>query len=301
MGDFGSDREGASQRTLPEGGAQLHRLARALVGLSLRPLPWRVRPLDAWRLLVAEVMLIQTQAERVAGPWRAFTERFPTPHALARADLGDVLRLWEGLGYYRRAVWLHHAARMIVAELGGECPIEEETLRLLPGVGRYVARAVAVQTGAAVGVPIDTNARRVLQRALLASDASDRELEVLGVELARAAPADRLVQAIFDLGARWCRARPRCGTCPIASVCRMQVEGATDPCRAVRVHDPYEGSWRQQRARLLRTLLRGPQTTAGLVAGLGVADSILAQLLAELHQEGFVVVGSDGSVALATR
>ena len=119
---------------------------------------------DPWAILVAEVMLQQTQAERVVPKWRAFLTAFPTPAACAAASLGDVLRLWQGLGYPRRARNLHDAARLIVERHGGEVPEHVDDLRRLPGVGAYTARAVRVFAFERDEGVVETNIARLLAR-----------------------------------------------------------------------------------------------------------------------------------------
>ncbi len=129
----------------------------------LRDLPWRATR-DPWRILVAEVMLQQTQALRVIPKWTSFCDAYPTPAACAAASLGDVLRHWQGLGYPRRARNLHDAAGLIVSRHGGDVPDTIEALHALPGVGPYTARAVlafAFERDVAV---VDTNIARVLAR-----------------------------------------------------------------------------------------------------------------------------------------
>ncbi len=129
----------------------------------LRDLPWRATR-DPWRILVAEIMLQQTQVPRVIPKWLAFGAAYPTPAACAAAPLGDVLRHWQGLGYPRRARNLHDAATAMVAEHGGAVPDDLDALRALPGIGPYTARAVlafAFERDVAV---VDTNIARVLAR-----------------------------------------------------------------------------------------------------------------------------------------
>ncbi len=131
---------------------------------DLRDLPWR-RERDPWRILVAEVMLQQTQADRVVPKWIEFLESFPTAAACARATLADVLRLWQGLGYPRRARNLRDAALLVVERHDGRLPDDLDALLALPGVGPYTARAVlafAFEHDVAV---VDTNIARVLARA----------------------------------------------------------------------------------------------------------------------------------------
>src|SRR5262245_46563273 len=127
----------------------------------LRDLPWRATR-DPWAILVAEVMLQQTQAARAVPKWHAFLDAFPTPPACAAASLGDVLRLWRGLGYPRRARNLRDAASMMVERHGGAVPTELSELLALPGVGRYTARAVRVFAFDRDDGLVDTNIARVL-------------------------------------------------------------------------------------------------------------------------------------------
>ena len=228
----------------------------------LRDLPWR-RTRDPWLVLVSEVMLQQTQARRVIPKWESFGAAYPTPRECAAAPLGDVLRLWQGLGYPRRARDLHGAAGLIAARHEGEVPDDLDALVALPGVGACTARAVlAFAFGRDVAV-VDTNIARVLAR-------------TAGARLTRAAAqasADRLVpdghgwvwnQALMDLGATVCRPLPRCGHCPLAATCAWGSAGTPSPdpgegsAGVSRRQRPYAGSDRQARGALLRALTSGP-------------------------------------------
>ena len=200
-------------------------------GPRLRDLPWR-RERDPWRILVAEVMLQQTQVDRVIPKWSQFLDAHPTPASCADASLGDVLRLWQGLGYPRRARNLHATATRVTAEHGGHLPDDLDALLALPGVGPYTARAVlafAFERDVAV---VDTNIARVLARTVG---------ERLTPKRAQAA-ADRLVptgdgwlwnQVLMDLGATTCRPMPMCDECPVASACAWRVAGNAEPDPAV--------------------------------------------------------------------
>jgi A/G-specific adenine glycosylase len=251
-------------------------------GPRLRDLPWR-RERDPWRILVAEVMLQQTQVDRVIPKWTRFLDVHPTPASCADASLGDVLRLWQGLGYPRRARNLHATAIRVTAEHGGSLPDDLDALLALPGIGPYTARAVlafAFERDVAV---VDTNIARVLART-----AGER----LTPKRAQAA-ADRLVpvgdgllwnQALMDLGATTCRPTPRCGECPVAPGCAWHLAGRPAPDPAVGSagvstgQAPFEGSDRQARGRVLRALADGPRPPADfddrIVAGL-VADGLV--------------------------
>lgn len=259
--------------------------------VRMRDFPWR-NERDPWRILVAEVMLQQTQAERVIPKWCAFLEAFPTPADCASASLGDVLRLWQGLGYPRRARNLQAAATLIVEQHGGELPDELDALLALPGIGPYTARAVlafAFERDVAV---VDTNIARVLART-----AGER----LTPKRAQAA-ADGLVprgdgwawnQVLMDLGAVLCRPSPRCDECPIARSCSWHVSGHPEPDPAagsagVSVKQArFEGSDRQARGRVLAALAKSARP----------AGDFDEHIVAGLVADGLVIV-ADGRVGL---
>ena len=248
----------------------------------LRDLPWR-RVRDPWAILVAEVMLQQTQAPRVVPKWEAFLVSFPTPRACADAPLGDVLRLWHGLGYPRRARNLHLAAQEIVDRHGGVVPDALDELLALPGVGAYTARAVlafAYEQDVAVA---DTNIGRVLART------GGARLTTKGAQAA----ADALVprgegwawnQILMDLGATICRPTPICAECPVESTCRWRQQGWPSPDPAVGSagvsgkQSRFEGSDRQARGRVLAALVDRAEPAIGfdqrILAGL-VADGLV--------------------------
>jgi A/G-specific adenine glycosylase len=200
-----------------------------------RDLPWR-QTRDPYAILVSEVMLQQTQVERVVPRYRAWLERWPTADALAAASAADVIRAWQGFGYNRRGLNLHRAAQRIAAE-GWPDDLTE-----LPGVGPYTGAAVGnFALGRAV-LPVDTNVRRVQERT--------------GAGFSPAA-----AQALMDLGATICLARvPRCGVCPLASGCPSRGR-RYEPLRK---QSRFEGSFRQRRARTLRLVAASEQALRDL-------------------------------------
>ena len=200
-----------------------------------RNLPWRSAR-DPYAILVSEVMLQQTQVERVVPRYLAWLDRWPTAEALAAAPLGDVIRAWQGLGYNRRAVSLHRAAQQIAADGW------PEDLTELPGVGRYTADAVAAFAFGATVLPEDTNVRRVQERT------GHRFGPGCG-------------QALMDLGATVCLARvPRCGSCPLAQRCPSRGR-RYEPLRR---QGRFEGSFRQRRAGVLRAVAERPRPAGEL-------------------------------------
>lgn len=179
-------------------------------------------------------MLQQTQVSRIAERFPQFIRRFPSVRALATADLDDVLAAWEGLGYYRRARLLHAAAIEIVANHRGQVPSEPESLRSLPGVGRYTAGAVASLAFGLREPIVDGNVIRVVLRIDGRPLASD-DPEAIGWSWRRArelvdAASDPAVlnEGLMELGATVCTpAAPRCGECPVHSICRAKADGQT--------------------------------------------------------------------------
>jgi A/G-specific adenine glycosylase len=223
-----------------------------------RDLPWR-RTRDPYAILVSEVMLQQTQVDRVIPRWLGWLDRWPTPAALAAASPADAIREWQGLGYNRRAVSLHRAA-VVVASSGWPDDLTE-----LPGVGPYTAAAIRNQAYGEPVLPVDTNVARI----------QERTGHAFGPEA---------LQALFDLGATVCLARvPQCGACPLADGCPSRGR-RYEP---IRKQSPFEGSFRQRRATLLRLVGDEPQPV----------DAVDSEAVASLMRDGLVVV-ENGLVAL---
>jgi A/G-specific adenine glycosylase len=221
-------------------------------------LPWR-RTRDPYAILVSEVMLQQTQVERVIPRYLVWLGRWPTVEALAAASTGEVIRAWQGLGYNRRGLNLHRAAR-VVADGGWPDDLTE-----LPGVGRYTADAVACFAFGRDVLPVDTNVARI----------QNRTGHRFGAAVA---------QALMDLGRTVCLARvPRCGACPLAGECPSRGR-RYEPLRR---QSRFEGSFRQRRAATLRLVAESPRPLAEL-------DTEAVHALAA---DGFVTVGA--VVALA--
>lgn len=198
---------------------------------SARDLPWR-RTRNPYRVWVSEIMLQQTQVETVIPYYRRWLRRFPSLQALADAPLGDVLTLWEGLGYYSRARNLHRAARMLMSEFGGQLPRDAASLRRLPGIGRYTAAAIASIAFGADTAVLDGNVKRVLARVFnLADDvksaAGEKKLWALAESLTPPKRAGDHNQAVMELGATICKPQnPACPQCPLRGMCEAERLGA---------------------------------------------------------------------------
>lgn len=269
-----------------------------------RPLPW-VGHEDPWAILVSEVMLQQTQTTRVIEPWRRLLEALPTPSACARAPLAQVLQLWSGLGYHRRAKALHECARAICERHDGRVPSSVAELRALPGVGEYTAHAVASFAFAVPVAVLDTNVGRVLARAIANRTLSRREARIMAGELLPRRDVARFNQSMLDLGALHCRAVPRCEECPVAPACRWRAQGGVDPApRSAGVSRPqsaFEGSDRQLRGRILAQLRTRAVDHGELEAITGEADGERrARVLRSLLDDG-LVERSGALVQLASR
>jgi len=223
-----------------------------------RDLPWR-RTRDPYAILVSEVMLQQTQVERVVPRYLAWLERWPRVESLADASPRDVIRAWQGLGYNRRGLNLHRAARQVAAHGW------PEDLAALPGVGRYTAAALRCFAFGEEVLPVDVNVARVARRTGHSFSAMS-------------------AQALMDLGATVCLARvPRCAACPLAAHCPSR--GTRD--EPLRRQGPFEGSFRQRRAATLRLVAEAER---GL-------ESLDEETVGSLERDGLVVV-VNGVVAL---
>ncbi|MEO5900926.1 MAG: A/G-specific adenine glycosylase [Ilumatobacteraceae bacterium] len=258
-------------------------------GPRLRDLPWR-RSRDPWAVLVSEVMLQQTRVPRVIPKWHEFLERFPTPASCAAAPLGDVLRLWNGLGYPRRARNLHTAAGVVAA--AGGFPATLDGLRALPGVGPYTARALLAFAFDADVAVVDTNIARVLAR-IAGRRLTPRQVQAAADELVPSGDGWLWNQAIMDLGAVLCRPQsPGCAMCPVAAMCAFHGDG-DDPAvgsAGVSVRQaPFEGSDRQARGRVLKALNSGPVRRADVAALTIRGDVAAAKLVAGLVADGLIV------------
>ena len=225
---------------------------------TARDLPWR-RTRDPYAILVSEVMLQQTQVERVVPRYLEWLARWPTPAALAAASPADVIRAWQGLGYNRRGLSLHRAAQHIA---GHGWPTD---LTVLPGVGPYTAAAVRNFALGEDVLPVDVNVERVQERT--------------GHRFGAACG-----QALMDLGATVCLARvPRCEVCPLAEGCPSR-GSRYEPARK---QSRFEGSFRQKRAAALRLVAERPRPLAELDA----------EAVASLEKDALVCVAA-GFVSL---
>ncbi|MRX42722.1 HhH-GPD family protein [Agromyces kandeliae] len=229
---------------------------------AARPLPWRAADVSPWAVLVSEFMLQQTQVARVQPRWEEWMRRWPTPADLAAAPPSEAVRMWDRLGYPRRALWLHRAATEIVERHGGDVPRDLDALLALQGIGPYTARAIAAFAFGERHPVVDTNTRRVIARAVdgiaeAGPPATRRDLDAMDALLPDDHAAARVFNAgAMELGATVCTARaPRCDDCPIAPHCAWRAASypAYDGPRRAR-QARFAGSDREARGLVMREL-----------------------------------------------
>lgn len=200
---------------------------------SQEPLPWR-QSRDPYRVWLSEIMLQQTQVATVIPYYERFLARFPTVEALAAASLDEVLKLWEGLGYYSRARNLHRAAQIVVAEQGSQFPSSVSDLRKLPGIGRYTAGAIASLVFSVDAPVLDGNVIRVLARIFnidhdVTQSATQRELWQLAEHLVPSGQAGPWNEGLMELGRRICTPQsPACDLCPVSAFCKARHLGVQE-------------------------------------------------------------------------
>ena len=268
---------------------------------AARDLPWRRPGVDAWAVLVSEVMLQQTPVARVEPVWREWLARWPTPSALAAASPAEVIRAWGKLGYPRRALRLREAAAAIAERHGDVVPASVPELEALPGIGTYTARAVACFGYGRRQPVVDTNVRRVVARLVhgRAEAANARAADL--ADIAALAPDDdaravRFSVAIMELGALVCVAgTPRCGACPVRDRCAWRLAGSPAHEGPARRVQKFAGTDRQVRGRLLDVLRAASEPVDGAALEPVWDDAVQrSRCLDSLLSDGLVEQTEDG-------
>ena len=280
-------------------------------GTSGRRLPWRGIK-DPYRILLSEIMLQQTQVNRVLEKYPVFLRRFPTIRSLAAARQSDVVRAWQGMGYNNRAVRLSALAKAVVHEHSGCIPRNYDGLVALPGIGPYTARAV-LSSAFGLAVPVvDVNVRRFFSRMFwrmprFSSMRSDADVWKLAHEILPSRSAYDWNQALMDAGATVCTARsPRCQECPVAGLCASRtsmIRGSTP----IRSREPTfaDVPYRIYRGRIVERLRSVPRGSSLRMEVLGHAifsgfsprnRRWLLGLLAGLEKDGLISVRGDGGL-----
>ncbi|HYF13278.1 MAG TPA: A/G-specific adenine glycosylase [Candidatus Paceibacterota bacterium] len=264
--------------------ASIHKLLRDMKGFyrvaGRKELPWR-KTRDPYHILVSEIMLQQTQVDRVIPYYKKFVDKFPDVETLAKAPLGQVLTCWSGLGYNRRAKFLHEAAKAIVKN-GGVFPKDAQSIEALPGVGHYTARAIAAFAFNKPEAFVETNIRTVFihccirgRRKLdaLIADAEILPLVAEALTLSRMKPRD-FYSALMDYGAHLKRKGIRLNT----------------RSRHYTKQSKFKGSERELRGMILRTLLEKPATLDEIVKKVMRRQSEVVKVVADLSSEGLIEI-----------
>lgn len=238
-----------------------------------RIFPWR-KTRDPYRIIVSEIMLQQTQTDRVVPKYLQFLESFPTLEALAHASVPDVLRNWQGLGYNRRALFLKRLAETIIADYGGKIPSERNALEKLPGIGKYTAGAIRVFAFRKSDVFIETNIRRVFIHFFFKKKKAIHDKDIM-----------ELVNQTVDEGRphEWYWALMDYG-----SMLGKTSTNANTQSKHYAKQSKFHGSDRQLRGNILRMLLGGSMDLKTLLEELQVDEQRLARILQQLEKEGFV-------------
>ncbi|HYE59887.1 MAG TPA: A/G-specific adenine glycosylase [Candidatus Kapabacteria bacterium] len=268
-----------------------------------RSLPWR-QTRDPYHILVSEVMLQQTQVDRVIAKYHEFLGAFPTVHDLAHAKTADVIRVWAGLGYNRRALYLQKTAQAVVTQYRGQFPKEIDLLKELPGIGDYTARAI-LSFAFEVPVPMmDTNHRRFYQRVFFGIHL--KKDDILLMEAETVLPKKRSYdwnQALMDFGSLICLSgRPKCEVCPIQAFCAaypeiLQVIEKKQKKKKKTV--PFKETDRYFRGRIIDLLRIERTTTVRTLANKypDLSKERLQMILTRLEKEGLIQV-KKGSILL---
>lgn len=272
-----------------------------------RDLPWRDPECSPWGIYLSEVMSQQTPVARVQPVWERWLERWPTPTDLAAGSPGEAVRMWDRLGYPRRALRLHESAVVMVERHDGEVPSDHDDLLALPGVGAYTAAAVASFAFGDPRTVVDTNVRRVLARTVTGDQHAAASLTVAESRLAeRSMPADAgeanaWNAAVMELGALVCTARaPRCPECPVADLCAWQLAGRPEHEGPPRRGQAWHGTDRQVRGRIVQLLRESadPLPRADLARTWPDEPAKVDRCLAGLIEDGLVEPGPDARYAL---
>jgi A/G-specific adenine glycosylase len=291
--------------TTPAGGTAAGEEIVDWYATAARDLPWRRPGVDAWAVLVSEVMLQQTPVARVEPVWREWMARWPTPAALAAVPPADVIRAWGKLGYPRRALRLREAAVAVVERHGSVVPADVTALEALPGVGTYTARAVACFGYGQPQPVVDTNVRRVVARLLHGRAEAGNARAADLADIAALTPTDperatRFSVAVMELGGLVCIAgTPRCGACPVRQRCAWRLAGCPAHDGPPRRVQKFAGTDRQVRGRLLDVLRAAPGPVAAAELDAVWDDAVQrSRCLDSLLTDGLVEQTADGLFTL---
>ncbi|MBR9692483.1 A/G-specific adenine glycosylase [Candidatus Woesearchaeota archaeon] len=258
-----------------------------------RDLPWR-RTKDPYKILISEIMLQQTQVDRVIPKYETWLKTFPSWKTLAAGSRSDVLKLWSGLGYNNRAVRLHALSKLVVEELGGKLPVSEEELVKLPGIGPYTAGALMAFAHNKPGKCIDVNIERIVKRYSFPKrkkEITKKEAEEEFLFLFPKNKATDFANALMDFGSMICTAsNPKCDDCPLYDDCKSRGERNEESNERVKKRQTtFLHSNRWWRGQILKALNQGLQTEKDIFAAIeGDDKKSFTAALAQLRAEGLL-------------
>ncbi len=266
-----------------------------------RSLPWR-KTRDPYAILVSEIMLQQTQVERVVPKYGEWLRKFPDFAALANASRADVLRAWSGLGYNNRAVRLHALAKLVVEQHGGKLPETEGELVRLPGIGSYTAGAIIAFAFNRPGRCVDVNIERIIKRVKYPKNKKNITKKSIEEEFLSSFPLGNVTKyanALMDLGSLICTAtRPKCGECPVYDDCKSRGERPDEKALRAKKRQPTflhsNRWWRGQILKLLNTeeAVSRSALQQKILKETGNSDALKFEAaLAQLAEEGLVSAG----------
>ncbi len=265
-----------------------------------RDFPWR-KTTNPYYILVSELMLQQTQTDRVIPYYQKFLKRYPTPLKLVQSDVHELYSYWAGLGYNRRALFLQKAAQYLITH---EFPNDVESLQQVPGIGPYTASAIAAFAFNQDIVVMDTNIRRIYSRVFFNGAGTVDGITKKADELLPRGKSCDWHNALMDFGATICTAKnPKCSTCPLSKTCTAFKSGKQDVYLRIAPPQPkFIGSKREVRGSILRTLGKLPSKSLFSIDDVRVlvkadinrlvSKTLLKSILSDLEKEGFISMNS---------
>ena len=230
-----------------------------------RDLPWRSTT-DPYHIVVSEFMLQQTQVPRVIPKYHEFLKRFPTIQSLAQASPANVIDAWAGLGYNRRALYLHKFAQAIIKQHNGQIPSDREALLELPGIGPYTSQAIrcfAFKKHAAV---VDINIKRIYSRLFFRGAGTEQELQNIARELIPQSHGVEWNNALMDFGSLLCTDNPKCNICPLTVTCTAYKSGTPERYVKPKTQSKFIGSNRFYRSLIIKELRKSENFTCSAAA-----------------------------------
>jgi A/G-specific adenine glycosylase len=262
-----------------------------------RDLPWRKTD-NPYYIVVSELMLQQTQVDRVIPKYYAFLKKFPTIQSLAMASAAEVIDTWAGLGYNRRALYLHKFAQAVTAQHDGQIPGSQEELIKLPGIGPYTSQAIRCFAFRMDVSVVDINIKRIYSRLFLRGEGSNNELNNIAREMIPHGEGVTWNNALMDFGATVCMDKPKCDSCPLQSECSAYIAGCPEKYAKPKTQSTFIGSNRYYRSLVIKALRKKKKFTLSLheIHAIKPADKSeewFKGIITSLERDGLIVRKDD--------